>query len=181
METNCYCCKKIVYVCDYCNRMVGHSLKNEGKFCSKKCEMKKEKKILTKKSIIFCSYFCENKISLLAYFEKDFFKYNFKKDVLNNYGTNSYYFKKNYNTFRFSDHFSKHKILTTFFDFKHQDFSFKICEVSLILKNYDENGDFFVSQDRFDFVIPGLTSDNIETKILEIKDLFKKENLIINN
>lgn len=178
METNCYCCKKIVYLCDCCGKNAGYSLKKEGKFCSKICE-KKGAKNIKKESKIFCSYFCEQKISLLADFKKDFFKYDLKKDVLQNYNTNSYYFKKNHNIFRFSDHFSKHEILRTFFDYKHQDFYFKICEVSLALKNYDENGSFFVSQNRFDFVIPYLTLDNIETKILEIKDFFKKENLIL--
>jgi hypothetical protein len=187
MEKNCYCCKKIVYLCDCCGKNAGYSLKKEGKFCSKICEKKGAKKILKKESKIFCGdlacsleynlMFCIQKISLLRDFKKDFFNYKFEKDVLQNYGTNSYYFKKNHNIFRFSDHFSKHEILRTFFDYKHQDFYFKICEVSF----YDATLYEFVSQNRFDFVIPNLTLDNIETKILEIKDFFKKENLIINN
>ena len=186
MEKNCYCCKKIVYLCDCCGKNAGYSLKKEGKFCSKICE-KKGAKNIKKESKIFCGdlacsleynlMFCIQKISLLRDFKKDFFNYKFEKDVLQNYGTNSYYFKKNHNIFRFSDHFSKHEILRTFFDYKHQDFYFKICEVSF----YDATLYEFVSQNRFDFVIPNLTLDNIETKILEIKNFFKKENLIINN
>ena len=114
---------------------------------------------------------------MLRDFEQDFFKYNFKKDVINNYGTNSYYFKVNHNLFRFSDHFSSNQILKKFFYYEHENFTFNICEVLF----YDKTLYEFVAQNRFDFVIPILTSYNIEKIILEIKDLFKKENLILNN